>query len=60
MLHTEFVRTMNGYNRTSSISQNSVYNNYKPIEEAITFLAPENINVPVSVDWRVKGAVTEV
>lgn len=32
----------------------------KPIEEAIFFVEPANVEVPTSVDWRDKGAVTEI
>lgn len=32
----------------------------KPVEEAVTFIEPANVEVPKSVDWRSKGAVTDV
>jgi cathepsin L len=59
MLHTEFVRTLNGFNRTVERA-NSVYQTYNKKEEGVTFIEPANIEVPTSVDWRDKGAVTDV
>jgi cathepsin L len=61
MLHSEFVQTLNGFNRTrSSEGLNSVYRSFKKVEEGITFIEPANVDVPASVDWREKGAVTPV
>lgn len=59
MLHTEFVRTLNGFNRTRE-SDNSVYKAFTKVDEGVTFIAPANVEVPTSVDWRDKGAVTDV
>lgn len=59
MLHTEFVRTLNGYNRTVD-NENSVYKTFAKKDEAVTFIEAANVEVPVSVDWRDKGAVTPV
>lgn len=59
MLHTEFVRTLNGYNRTHD-SENSVYKTLERSNQGVTFIPPANVEVPVTVDWRDKGAVTDV
>lgn len=59
MLHTEFVRTLNGFNRTMD-SKNSVYGAMRKSGEAVTFIPPANVEVPLTVDWRDKGAVTAV
>lgn len=61
MLHSEFVRTLNGFNRSmSESSPNSVYKTYTKIPESITFIEPANVEVPKAVDWRSQGAVTDV
>lgn len=61
LLHSEFVRTLNGFNRSASFeTSNSVYGNFGKIEEPVTFIAPANVVVPKSVDWRDKGAVTPI
>lgn len=59
LLHHEFVRTLNGFNRTVGLKlfKGAQLN---PVEEAVTFIEPANVEVPKSVDWRTKGAVTEV
>lgn len=54
LLHEEFVHTLNGFNRSAikGVSQR--------IEEPITWIEPANVEVPKTIDWRQKGAVTAV
>lgn len=60
MLHTEFVRTLNGYNRTRD-HENSVYGGlFARVEEPVTFIGAANVQLPGSLDWRDKGAVTPI
>lgn len=54
MLHHEFVRTLNGFNRTNQLYQGTRR------EVGVTFIPPANVQVPEQVDWRESGAVTEV
>lgn len=54
LLHQEFVEAMNGFNRTASKSYKS-----KRTSKAVTFIGPV-FDVPTSIDWRTKGAVTPV
>lgn len=56
MLHSEFVRTLNGFNRTSGDRENSVYR----MEEPVTFIGAANVEIPKAVDWRDNGAVTPI
>lgn len=59
MLHTEFVRTLNGFNRTRD-HENSVHKTFANIEESFTFIGAANVDLPTAVDWRDSGAVTAV
>ena len=52
LLHSEFVATMNGFRM--DLIQNDTY------KSGATFLAPEGFEAPTKVDWRDKGAVTDV
>ncbi|KOC68850.1 Cathepsin L [Habropoda laboriosa] len=55
MLHHEFVNTLNGFNK--SINTRLRFQR-QPI--GATFIEPANVELPKSVDWREKGAVTPV
>ncbi|XP_054270369.1 cathepsin L [Macrosteles quadrilineatus] len=56
MLHHEFISTMNGFNRTKQMKLTGMSMMDKPV----TFIEPANVELPSSVDWRTKGAVTPV
>jgi len=54
LTHEEFRKTMTG-------SVNNTQEYYKGMmEEASTYIEPENLKLPEQVDWREKGAVTPV
>lgn len=57
LLHEEFVQTLNGFNRTSG--KKAMLKGVK-IDEPVTYIEPANVEVPKTVDWREKGAVTPV
>ena len=52
LLHTDLFATMNGFRR--DLGMNSTRNS------GATFIKPEGFEAPTEVDWRTKGAVTEV
>jgi len=47
LTNTEFKAKVNGYRG-------------RPLHTGSTFLAPSNVNLPASVDWRTKGLVTPI
>ncbi|XP_058793261.1 cathepsin L-like [Phymastichus coffea] len=55
MTHHEFVRTMNGFNK----SRSGIPDSSKKMKAA-RFASPAHVQLPASVDWRKKGAVTDV
>ncbi|KAI8421371.1 hypothetical protein MSG28_009451 [Choristoneura fumiferana] len=58
LLPHEFVHTMNGYNRT--VKHNKGLLSGRAAARGATFLTPAHVTFPEQVDWRKKGAVTEV
>lgn len=55
MLHHEFVKTMNGFNKSINLQLRA---ERQPV--GATFIEPANVELPESVDWRKDGAVTGV
>ncbi|XP_017106640.2 cathepsin L1 [Drosophila bipectinata] len=56
MLHHEFRQTMNGFNYTLHKQLRAADESFK----GVTFISPEHVTLPKTVDWRDKGAVTGV
>lgn len=54
MLHHEFIQSLNGFNRSKTLLRGI------EMEDSVTFIPPANVEMPTAVDWRTKGAVTEV
>ena len=51
MTHEEFLALVNGYNKTKTMTKS---------KQRPSFLAPSNVKIPDSVDWRSQGYVTPV
>lgn len=62
MLPHEFVAVHNGFNKTALNARvaDPAALQQTTRREAITFLAAANVELPATVDWRTKGAVTPV
>ncbi|CAB3254334.1 unnamed protein product [Arctia plantaginis] len=58
MLHHEFVHTMNGFNKT--VKHKGLLHAKGLNSKAATFIPPAHVKYPDQVDWRKKGAVTDV
>uniref|UniRef100_A0A1L8DPC9 cathepsin L n=1 Tax=Nyssomyia neivai TaxID=330878 RepID=A0A1L8DPC9_9DIPT len=56
LLHHEFVAKLNGFNKTAFNNHIAEY----PTELGVTYIEPANVDVPETIDWRKKGAVTGV
>ncbi|XP_023019574.1 cathepsin L-like peptidase isoform X2 [Leptinotarsa decemlineata] len=54
MLHHEFVKTVNGFNRTKNLMKG------QEMDESVTFIRPANVQLPKEIDWRQHGAVTAI
>ncbi|EFN65240.1 Cathepsin L [Camponotus floridanus] len=52
MLHHEFVNTLNGFNKSETVSEEQLI--------GATFIEPVNVELAKSVDWRTNGAVTAI
>jgi cathepsin L len=51
LTNAEFVAKFNGFNKSHTVTQS---------KNKITYLAPSNVQIPDSVDWRTQGYVTPV
>ena len=50
LLHHEFIGAMNGYDYAAKKLSRSQHDN-----DRVTWIAPENVELPAAVDWRDKG-----
>lgn len=56
-LHHEFADKLNGFNRTARMG---MVQGVHEKRVGATFIRPANVEIPKSVDWREKGAVTPI
>ena len=55
LLHHEFIGAMNGYDYAAKKLLRSQHDN-----DRVTWIAPENVELPAAVDWRDKGKESNI
>ena len=55
LLHHEFIGAMNGYDYAAKKLLRSQHDN-----DRVTWIAPENVELPAAVDWRDKGKESSI